>query len=70
MAMRQKMLAILTTAMPVLTGMNALVQAVNTLTDYGCKRGWWEVGCMPATTRGHIDGCNGRGNRCWMQLSS
>ena len=53
MAMRQKMLAILTTAMLVLTGMNALVQAVNTLTDYGCKRGWWEVGCTPAMMRGH-----------------
>ena len=53
MTMRQKLLTAVTTAMLILTGMNALVQAVNTLTDYGCKRGWWEVGCTPGTTRGH-----------------
>ena len=36
---RQRVLAAVTTAMLVLTGMNALVQAVNTMTDYGCRRG-------------------------------
>ena len=53
MTMRQKLLTAVTTAMLILTGINALVQAVNTLTDYGCKRGWWEVGCTPTMTRGH-----------------
>lgn len=53
MVMRQKLLAAVTISMMILTGMNALVQAANTLTDYGCKRGWWDVGCTPVTTRGH-----------------
>ena len=50
--MRQKVLAAVATATLLLTGMNALVQAVNTMTDYGCKRGWWEAGC--AITRASL----------------
>ena len=29
-----------------LTGVNALVQAVNTATDYGSKQGWWRESCL------------------------
>lgn len=47
MTTRQRVLAAVTTAMLVLTGTNALVQAVSTLTEYGCRRGWWEAGCLP-----------------------
>ena len=44
--------AAVATATLLLTGMNALVQAVNTMTDYGCKHGWWEAGC--AITRASV----------------
>ncbi len=53
MTTRQKLLTVVTTAMVILTGMNALVQAVSTMTDYGCKRGWWESGCIPGKMLGH-----------------
>ena len=47
MTWREKVLAAVAAATLFLTGMNALVQAVNTATDYGCKQGWWRDGCPP-----------------------
>ena len=47
MTTRQKVLAAVTTAMLVLTGMNALVQAVSTLTEYGCSAAGGRAGARP-----------------------
>ena len=49
MTWREKVLAAVAAATLFLTGINALVQAVNTATDYGCKQGWWRENCpVPA----------------------
>ena len=48
MTWREKVLAAVAAVTLFLTGMNALVQAVNTATDYGCKQEWWRESC-PAT---------------------
>lgn len=46
MTTRQTLFTAVTTAMLILTGTNALVQAVSTMSDFGCKRGWWHAGCV------------------------
>jgi len=47
---RQKALAAATATALILSGLNGLVQAINTATDYGCKRDWWSQAC-PASSR-------------------
>ena len=42
----QKALATATAAAVILAGLNGLVQAVSTTTDYGCRQGWWTRACV------------------------
>lgn len=49
---RQRALAAATTGALLLMGVNGLVQAINTATDYGCRRGWWDGGCAPPPVGG------------------
>ena len=46
MTWRENVLAAAAAATLFLTGVNALVQAVNTATDYGCKQEWWRESCL------------------------
>jgi len=38
--------------MLIVTGMDAPVQAVSTMTEHGCGRGCWDGGCAPAKAHG------------------